>query len=229
MDVHAIIVAAGSSSRSGVQNKSLCLLAGKPVIAYTLETFDNHNLIQDITLVVRKEDESEFRKIIDSYKFGKITSIVYGGTTRQDSVYNGIKSLKAHTKDIVVIHNGCNIFVNNEEIIEAIKAAQEHGASVVGFPAKDTLKQHCGGFIECTIPRENIWQVQTPQVIRYDIAIEAFDKACKDGVCATDDVNLVERIGKKVKLVPCSSRNFKITTKEDLALAEAILKQNARL
>jgi len=219
-----VIAAAGNSSRAGLQvNKLLYNIHGKPIIAYTLEIFQKLNCVDEIILVVKKNEQIIFEKIVEDYNFTKVTKFVIGGATRQDSVHNGIESLEAEPNDIVLIHNGSNIFVTPDEIMAVIIAADRYGASVLGFPAKDTVKQYRKGFVDHTVPRSELWQVQTPQVMKYKLAKEAFDKAYTDGFQGTDDVSLVERLDKKVKLVKCSYKNFKITTRGDLELAEAML------
>ena len=158
------------------------------------------------------------------FEFNKIRKIIEGGKERQDSVYNGLMSIKnAKNKDIIVVHNGSNPLVKEKEIVECINAAKQYGAGVVGFQLKDTIKKVNSGFVEKTIDRKNIYQVQTPQAIKYGLFVEAFKNAKKRNLKFSDDVLLVEALGKKVKIVPCSYENIKITTEDDLRIAEGIL------
>jgi len=221
----AIIVAAGKSKRMRKNiNKIFIPLLNKPMIYYTLKTFQDCDLIDNIILVTQKSDIKKITEIKQKYNFSKIKNIIAGGKERQDSVYNGLISIKdAKNNDIIAIHNGSNPLVKESEIIDCINAAKQYGAAVVGFPLKDTIKKAGNNFIEKTIEREDIWQVQTPQCIQYGLFIHAFNNAIKNKLKATDDVSLVEALGKKVKILKCSYENIKITTEDDLRIAEGIL------
>ena len=139
------------------------------------------------------------------------------------------EKLGAKRGDLILFHNGVNPLVSQEEISEVIKEAKEYGAALVAQPLKDSLKRSKkDGFVEKNIPRENLWLAQTPQVIEYELAKKAFEKAQRDKFYGTDDVTLVERIGEKIKIVPCSHKNSKITFEEDLEIAKKLLEnQNA--
>ena len=231
---HAIIVAAGSGTRlNRGKNKAFVELLGKPVVVYTLTFFQQSPQIRSIILVAKKENISEAQACIQQYQLTKVTHIIEGGKERQDSVFAGLKALQgfAQPDDYVVIHNSSNIFITNQELETCLTAAQQTGAAVVGWKVKDTLKKSNPktsspetNLIEQTLPRENLWHVQTPQIIRYAIALQAFETAQREGFYGTDDVQLVERLGYPVKLVECSSENFKITTPADLRLAETLLR-----
>src|SRR3989338_6676550 len=204
----AIIVAAGKSKRMKKgTNKVFLPLLNKPMIYYT-----------------KKNDIKKISEINKKYNFSKIRNIVAGGNERQDSVYNGLMSIKnAKNNDVIVVHNGSNPLVKENEIVECVNTAKKHGAAVSGFPLKDTIKKISNGFVEKTIDRNGIYQVQTPQAIKYGMLVDAFENAKKNKLKFTDDVSLVEALGKKVKIVECSYENIKITTPEDLKIAEAIL------
>ncbi|MEK6982972.1 MAG: 2-C-methyl-D-erythritol 4-phosphate cytidylyltransferase [Nanoarchaeota archaeon] len=221
----AIIVAAGKSKRMNKSiNKVFLPLLNKPMIYYTIKCFQDCNLIEDIIVVTRKEDVKRTNQIKNQYNFDKIRHIVVGGAERQDSVYNGLISIKnAKKEDIVVVHNGSNPLVKEKEIIECINSAEKYGAAVVGFPLKDTIKKVNENFVEKTIDRRDIYQIQTPQAIKFGFFVEAFKNAKKKKLKVTDDVSLVEALGKKVKIVNCSYENIKITTEDDLKIAEGIL------
>ncbi|MBI2101775.1 2-C-methyl-D-erythritol 4-phosphate cytidylyltransferase [Candidatus Woesearchaeota archaeon] len=216
----AIIVAAGKSKRMGKSiNKLFLPLLNKPMIYYTIKNFQECNLV-----VAQKNYIKKINEIKQECHFNKIKKIAEGGRERQDSVYNGLISIKnAKNDDVIVVHNGSNPLVKENEIIGCINAAKKYGAAVSGFQLKDTIKKIRNDFIEKTIDRKNVYQVQTPQTIRYGLFIEAFKNAKKKNLKVTDDVSLVEALGKKVKIVPCSYENIKITTYEDLKIAEAIL------
>lgn len=220
-----VIVAAGTGSRMKMGiNKQFIKLEGKEIIAYTIEKFYNNSNIEDIVVVV-KEDESEFfkKEILDKYNFKNI-KIAYGGKERQDSVYNGLKSLDKKC-DVVLIHDGARPFVSDKIIDNCIEEVKEHKAIVVGVPVKDTIKiiDNDKNIVD-TPNRSVLWAVQTPQTFDYNILIDAYKDAFKSGFYGTDDAMLVERIGYKVKMVEGSYNNIKITTKEDLSVGSQILK-----
>ncbi len=229
----AIIVAAGKSKRMGKNiNKVFLPLVNKPMIYYAIKAFQDCSLIYEIIVVVQKNDVKKISEIKQKYNFNKIKNIVFGGTERQESAYNGLMSIKnARNDDIVVVHNGSNPLVKEEEIVNCINASKQYGAAVAGFPLKDTIKKISDNFVDKTIDRTGIYQIQTPQAIKYELFIEAFKNAKKKNIKVTDDVSLVEAIGKKVKIVPCSYENIKITAQDDLRIAEGILakRNNIRL
>ncbi len=217
----AIIVAGGKGKRMHTRiNKLFLLLNKEPIILHTLNKFQNCKSINKIILVINPGDKNKFRSIIKSSNLKKITRIVDGGIERQDSAYNGIKAIgKAEDDDIILIHNAANPFVDEAAINNCISAAKKYGASVVGFPAKDTIKVVEGGFVKQTIGRRLLWQVQTPQAMKYFLAKKAFERAYADKFYGTDDVSLVERLGGSVKAVYCPRENIKITEPYDLAYA----------
>ncbi|MBW2984714.1 2-C-methyl-D-erythritol 4-phosphate cytidylyltransferase, partial [Candidatus Woesearchaeota archaeon] len=211
----ALITAAGKGTRMNSKlNKILLTLLDKTIIEETMEVFENCEEIDDIVLVANKDDIDQLKKIIEKNQYKKIKKIIEGGEKRQDSVFNGLKSIEnANDDDVILIHNGANPLVDEETISECIVQAKEHGAAVAALPAKDTIKEVEEGFVKQTLNRKRIWQMQTPQAIKYSLAKEAFEKAYRDNFYGTDDVGLVERLGKKVKIVECNDENIKITTK----------------
>jgi len=227
-----IILAAGNSERTNKINKIFYQISKKPLIYYTIQVFEKHPEIQRIILVIKEKDFSKFNSFGKKYGFKKIKGIAFGGEKRQISAFNGLKmaeNLGAKRGDLILFHNGVNPLVSQEEISEVIKEAKEYGAALVAQPLKDSLKRSKkDGFVEKNIPRENLWLAQTPQVIEYELAKKAFEKAQRDKFYGTDDVSLVERIGKEIKIVPCSHKNSKITFEEDLEIAKKLLEnQNA--
>lgn len=148
-------------------------------------------------------------------------SIVSGGIERQHSVYNGLQAVKEG--EIVLIHDGARPFIRLEKIHELVKEAQEHGAAIPAVPMKDTVKKVRNGMAEETVERSSLWAVQTPQAFRVSLVLEAHKRAQEEGYIGTDDASLVERMGKKVKIVEGDYRNIKLTTPDDLLFAEAIL------
>jgi 2-C-methyl-D-erythritol 4-phosphate cytidylyltransferase len=227
--VKAIILAAGKGERilGTTVPKQFIKLKNKPILAYTLEVFQQCNRINGIVLVVNsdKKDYCE-NEIIKRFSFSKVEKIVVGGKTRQESSYNGIKALKNEKADIVVIHDAARPFVTKEIIIECIEAAKDYGASDVCVNATDTIVKEKYGFIEEIPDRSSLWCGQTPQAFRYELILEAHEKARrKFSVKATDDASLVLKLGHKVKIVEGSYENIKITNPIDIKTAEKILEK----
>lgn len=225
--VSVIIASAGMSNRMGSKmNKQFLAVGGKPILAHTIDKFENSRFIDEI-IIVSKEEEIEYcrKEIVRKYKFNKVTNIIRGGKERQESVYNGILALNGKT-DIVLIHDGARPFVKKENIEDGIKGVMENGACVIGVPVKDTIKVvgDMNG-IDHTPPRATLWAAQTPQCFHKDIIIKGYEKAIADGYLGTDDSSLVERLGLKVKMIMGSYENIKITTPEDLILAESLFKE----
>lgn len=226
MTVSAIIVAAGAGSRmAGDVRKQYLSLGGVPILARTLSVFDRCAAVHRILLVVPHEDERFCReRVLAPVAARKPTALVSGGAERMDSVYNGLLAAKCHPADIVVIHDGVRPFVTPREVSACISQAENAGACILGIPVVDTLKREGPqGFVSKTIGRENLWKAQTPQAFRYGLILEAHRAARRDHFSATDDAQLVERMGKDVKMIPGSRRNIKITTRDDLLLAEAMI------
>ena len=221
----AIIVAGGKGKRMRKRANKLFLLLNKdPIILRTLKIFQNSKNINKIILVVNPDDRAKFESITKKNKLDKIIKVADGGLERQDSAYNGIKAIeRARDDDIIIIHNGSNPFVNDEIINNSINTAKKYGAAVVGFPAKDTIKVVQDGFVKQTIDRRLLWQVQTPQAMKYFLAKKAFEIAYREKFYGTDDVSLVEKIGGQVKMVYCDRSNIKITDQHDLAYANKLV------
>ncbi|MBR9699581.1 2-C-methyl-D-erythritol 4-phosphate cytidylyltransferase [Candidatus Woesearchaeota archaeon] len=229
MTNYALITAAGIGKRMNSEmNKIFMLLEEQPIIAMVVKKFNDSPSIDKIILIAREEDHEELKKIKEDYQFDKVEKIVLGGEKRQHSVYNGIISLEgAKADDILVIHNGVNPFIDEKTIRDSIEAAKKYEASVVGFKARDTIKEvDEKGFVVKTLERDNHWQVQTPQCIRYGTAKKAFKKAFDEEFIGTDDVMLVERLGKKVKMIECPYENIKITLPNDIEFANKLLKHS---
>jgi len=222
--VSVVIVAAGKGTRMNMDiNKQYMDILGKPVLARTLQVFDDCSYIDEVVLVVNEQDILYCKNdIVEYYGFDKVKALVSGGSERQDSVFNGLKEVTSGC-DIVLIHDGARPFVREKSIIDSINDAREYGASCVAVPVKDTIKtSDTKGFINETLERSVLWSIQTPQAFRYDLIMNAHKSASSDGFLGTDDSILVERLGFKVKLVMGSYDNIKITTQEDLVTAEAI-------
>ncbi|MCX7921090.1 MAG: 2-C-methyl-D-erythritol 4-phosphate cytidylyltransferase [Clostridia bacterium] len=223
--ISAVIVAAGRGTRMNMDiNKQYIEVVGKPVLARTLQVFQDCDLIDEVVLVVNSHDIVYCKQsVVDAYGFTKVKALVAGGSERQYSVYNGLSEVSSGC-DVVLIHDGARPFVKEKSLSDSINAAREYGASCVAVPVKDTIKTgDKEGFVGETLDRSILWAIQTPQTFRYDLVMEAHRKAMEDGFLGTDDAVLVERIGYRMKLVMGSYDNIKITTQEDLVIAEAIV------
>lgn len=210
----------------GPVNKQFLELAGLPLLLHTLQVFQAEPLIGEIVLVVGGNEISRCKaKIIDPYGLSKVRSVVAGGKERQDSINRGLQVL-ADDCQWVVVHDGARPLLIDEVLRQTIRVAQEWGAAVAAVPVKDTIKiAGPGELVQSTLDRQSLWGVQTPQVFKRSLLVQAYAQAYVDGFYGTDDAALVERIGAPVKLVPGSYENLKITTPEDLDLAEAILRR----
>jgi 2-C-methyl-D-erythritol 4-phosphate cytidylyltransferase len=223
--VYAIIVAGGRGSRlAGPIAKQYRPLAGVPILTRTLRVFDGCRAVDRLVVVVPAADIDFVRSaILAPAAICKDVTVVGGGPQRQDSVYNGLAAV-APQAALVVVHDAVRPLVTCEAITTCIHAARRHGACIVGVPVWDTLKRISdSGCIEATLPRERVWMAQTPQAFRAGLLRAAHERARREAVRGTDDASLVERAGAAVHMVPGSPCNIKITTAEDLALAEALL------
>ena len=222
MKVGAIIPAAGRGKRIGaLVPKQFLEIQGKPLLHHTLTVFASCKLIDYVVLVMPPTDVDEMGEDwLNKYEI--VREVVVGGEQRQDSVYNGFNSLEEGT-DIVVVHDGVRPFTTPQMIIATVEAAQQHGAAITAIPVSDTVKQAVDGFVKQTVPRDGLWRVQTPQAFQCGLLQQAFKKAKKDYYYGTDEGSLVEYLGKRVKIVPGSELNIKITRKEDLILGESLL------
>jgi 2-C-methyl-D-erythritol 4-phosphate cytidylyltransferase len=208
------------------RDKNLLHVAGKTVLEHTVRAFENHPEIQSYLVLASREKRTEYETLLSKLKLKKFWKVIIGGEERQDSMRNGLAQISKNT-DIVVFHNAANPLVTPQEISEVIKAAKQHGAAAVGVPARDTLRRVDGkGFSQGVVPREGVWQMQTPQAIKYELAVEAFNHAyaSKEPFKATDDVALVENLHKPVAIVKAHPHNFKVTIPEDIPIAEAALR-----
>ena len=216
--VGAVIVAAGESQRMGGVDKMWALLGGKPVLARVADTFQNCSLIDQIVIVLNEQNLKQGKQLVAEQGWSKITDVCPGGKRRQDSVVAGLSRLRnCHW---VVIHDGARPLVTEELIHQGLSQAKETGAAVAAVPVTDTIKVAGDDrIVHQTPPRQNLWAVQTPQVFLPDIITEAYQQAKGE---VTDDASLVEQSGYRVKLYMGSYDNIKITTPDDLALAEVL-------
>ena len=229
MKVEAIIPAAGLGLRlksclpgrqAGVP-KPLVKIAGKPIIAHTLCALSASNKIGRIVIAVHKDHFDKFNEILKRFPIKKRIDLVLGGATRRDSVENCLKTIES-CADLILIHDAVRPFVSKDLITRLLKEAKTSPAVICGMPLKATIKQVTGVFVEKTLNRDNLWEIQTPQVFRKDVLIKAYKEYTDKTV--TDDASLVEKLGVRVSVIYGSYFNIKITTPEDLVFAKAIVK-----
>ena len=222
----AIVLAGGSGKRMGLSVKKQYIeICNKPLLYYSVHAFEKSD-VDEIVLVVTPGDENYVKKeIVEKYGFKKVSAIVPGGKERYNSVYEGLKVTRG---DYVLIHDGARAFVTKEIIRRAMDGAKEYGACVVGMPVKDTIKvADDDGYVKDTPERSSLWMVQTPQAFFYPLVKDAYEKVlAKDATGVTDDAMVVElATDQKVKLIEGSYDNIKVTTIDDLDVAENILKK----
>jgi 2-C-methyl-D-erythritol 4-phosphate cytidylyltransferase len=223
----AIICAGGNGDRMKTkENKIFLKLNGKPIIYYTLKSFSEYEKIDAIIVTVGDENVSRLREVVENNRIQKVMWIEPAFATRQESTFHVLEKLKrinVPSNSYVIIHNAVNPFVKHSELDQCLDAAYTYGASLLGFPATDTVKiVDDRRLIDRTPDRENVWIAQTPQIIHFEIAVRAFEHASERGFIATDDSTLVEAIHQQVKFIECSRENFKITYPHDLDLARRI-------
>lgn len=228
MSIAAIIVAGGKGLRMGAATRKQYLeLAGVPILVRTLHVFLSFPRIDRIVLAAPEDDLTFIRmELLKGVTGGDRVELVAGGAERQESVYNALVALGTSFKGLVAVHDGVRPFVSHGEILRVLEQAEMDGASILGVPAFETLKNvNEKKNIEGTLSRDGIWMAQTPQVFRYPLLARAHEKAREDEVLGTDDASLVERMGEPVTVVTGSRCNIKITTPDDMALAELFLPQ----
>jgi 2-C-methyl-D-erythritol 4-phosphate cytidylyltransferase len=229
MKVIALIPAAGMGKRMGAGiNKQYLLLRDKPIVAHTIAVFERAPFVDAIYVIVPEAEIPYCREhVVDRYGFAKVRAIVAGGAERQHSVLNGLRAVSdLQDDDVVLIHDGVRPFIPEPVLERAVAAALEHDGALVAVPSKDTVKVVTDGIIRDTPAREQLWLAQTPQAFRYGIIRAAHEIAEAERFLGTDDAMLVERLGKEVHIIMGDYRNIKITTPEDLILAEAFLKNS---
>ncbi|MCR5396141.1 MAG: 2-C-methyl-D-erythritol 4-phosphate cytidylyltransferase [Lachnospiraceae bacterium] len=222
----AIVLAGGSGKRMGLSVKKQYIeICNKPLLYYSVHAFEKSD-VDEIVLVVTPGDENYVKEeIVEKYGFKKVSAIVPGGKERYNSVYEGLKVTRG---DYVLIHDGARAFVTKEIIRRSMDGAKEYGACVVGMPVKDTIKvADDDGYVKDTPERSSLWMVQTPQAFFYPLVKDAYEKVLeKDATGVTDDAMVVElATDQKVKLIEGSYDNIKVTTIDDLDVAENILKK----
>lgn len=230
MYLSAIVLAAGKGLRLRARNaKPLVKINSCPAIIHCLNTLNKHPLIREIIVVANRRNLPGITSVIKRYRINKFKRIVLGGIRRQDSVLNGLKAADRRS-DFVLIHDAARPFIGSKCLSAAVREAQKSKAAIVGVPVKATIKKVVSRkssvvgkyVIAKTLNRENLWEAQTPQVFKKDLILKAYEKF--GDIEVTDDAMLVEKLGQKVSIVLGSYNNIKVTTPEDLAVAEAISK-----
>lgn len=221
-----VVVAAGKGTRMGtVESKQYLLLGGKPVLVHTLELFQRMAEIETIVLVTGADDIKRCTAYVEQYRLSKVTAVVAGGAERQHSVRLGLGHLPDGL-DVVAVHDAVRPFAKPGVVAACLRKADEHGGAVLAVPVKDTIKVvDPAGRVVSTPERSSLWAVQTPQAFRFDLLRQAHDSAELAGFVGTDDAMLVERLGHKIHVVESDYANLKITTPDDLLLAERLLLQ----
>lgn len=220
--VCAVIVAAGSSRRMGGENKLLLPLDDAPVLAHTLSAFEKCAAIRDIVLVCREQDILPYSDLARAFGISKLRTVTRGGDSRTASVLAGITAAPEDT-GLVAVHDGARPLVSEAVITEAVYAAAECGAAAPVVPVKDSIKRIQNGNIAADVPRDTLAAVQTPQVFDRALLTRALETAARENRTFTDDCAAVEAMGQAVRATHGSYENIKITTPEDILVAEAFL------
>lgn len=225
----AIVPAAGKGERMqkvGSKEKPYLSLGDRPILAHTLAALERCEAIEEIVVVVSASGrEICQREVIDRYDLVKVKKLVGGGPTRSDSVYNGLKGVD-RSCELVLIHDGMRPFVTEDMVSRVVEGAAYFGACILAVRLIPTIKEVRGDLkVARTLARDRLWAVQTPQAFRRDLILAAYEAAGQERNLAPDDSMLVERLGHQVKVIEGSSANIKITTPEDMVVAEALLKQ----
>ena len=222
----AIIAAAGNSVRFGGETtKQMTSLCGVPLIVHTLRAFQNTDCIHEIVIVAKKSEMGEYNELCEKYGITKLSCVVAGGFTRQESVLKGLDSVNKKSK-YVAISDGARCLIMPEQIETVCRAAYKYDAATAAHNTTDTVKiADNKGFIDSTADRTTVWLAQTPQVFKTKLYRAAAYTALKKGFEATDDNSLVENIKHPIRLVECGTQNIKITTMDDMIFAEALIRE----
>jgi 2-C-methyl-D-erythritol 4-phosphate cytidylyltransferase len=221
----AVITAAGEGKRlPGAVAKQFRPLEGKPLLVWTIEKFEQSEMIHEIILVVRRGDLAYAREtIVDRFGFKKVSDVVPGGDTRFESILHGLKAVP-DIANLVFIHDGVRPFVTVDEIERVGRMAEEHDAAILAIPQAETLKRVEGDFVISTLDRTRIWIAQTPQVFKYEAIISAYIQGLEQDREFSDDAAVCEAFGISVRVAEGNRTNIKITTPEDLELARVLLR-----
>ncbi len=224
MGAAVIVVAAGRSERFGTGTpKQFALLRGRPLLVYALAAFDSLTPVDTVVVVVPAGQEHFVQQeIVERHALAKVKAVVAGGQERQDSVWAGLQMLPPEIT-LVAVHDGARPLVSSTVVEAVLAAAERNGAAIPGVPVRDTIKEVRGEEVVRTLPRDRLVAVQTPQAFRRALLVEAYLAARQQGVLATDDAALVERLGQSVVVVQGDPRTIKVTTPLDLIVVEQLL------
>lgn len=224
MKYTVIIPAAGQGKRMKAGKNKLLLEVGcQPILLHTVRIFERDSNCKEIIIVLNSDEEQVISSFLQACRFSTPIMFVHGGEERQHSVYNGLTAVKK--TDYVLVHDGARPFITLEVIERILQKAKETGAAICGVPVKDTIKRVCNGEVKETVERTQLWSVQTPQGFSVSILKEAHEKAAAEGYVGTDEASLVERMGQPVAMVLGDYENIKVTTPEDLLIAEVFTKR----
>jgi 2-C-methyl-D-erythritol 4-phosphate cytidylyltransferase len=221
--VYAIIPAGGKGKRSGYSApKQYLKFRGKELIVYTLEVFQNNNLIDEIVISSEPAYFTLFSKLVKDYSLSKVKNTVEGGEERQDSVYSALKSIDADDDDLIAVHDAARPLLPQEILTNAINTAKEKGNALVCIKARDTLLR---GEVTAKeyVDRKDVYYVQTPQIFQYKILKKAMKKAYEKNFIGTDESMLVKELGLEINIVEGSMFNFKVTTMTDVEMFEKLV------
>lgn len=220
--ISLVIAAAGKGTRMGLNEKKQFLeLLGKPIMIRTLEVFNNHKLIDEIVVVTNQEDIKRVKDLCETFHIDKLKTVVSGGVRRQDSIHSALEVVSG---DIVLIHDAARPFVTQDVITANIEALSNTSAVITGVPSKDTIKYVENGVVKETLDRSKLFSVQTPQTFETSLLKKAYAYMVEHNLSVTDDSSLLEAMGYEVRTVVGSYENIKITTQEDLIIAEQIIR-----
>jgi len=228
VSVAAIVVAGGTGTRLKTKvHKSFVRLAGRPMLAWVLAALERSPSVRDIVIVAHRGDLSAARRLARNERCRKVSAVVPGGDSRKASVGCGLQAVPARTR-WVLVHDAARPLVTPEIIRACVRAARSAGAAIAAVPVVPTIKQCKAGWVVKTLDRKQLWAVQTPQVFERKLLERAHRRGMRNGFAATDDATLVEALGRRVRIVPGSERNLKVTTPEDLVIAQALLATSLR-
>jgi 2-C-methyl-D-erythritol 4-phosphate cytidylyltransferase len=225
----ALIIAGGKGQRmQSPTAKQFLLLGGEPILARTIAVFEACPVVDEILVIAPHDEMAKVQTdIVEKYQYKKVLKVVRGGRRRQQSVWNGLRAIKSDCS-WVVVHDGVRPLITPQLIEAGLREAQQTGAAIVAVPARDTVKRLAPGGKLQTLPREEIWLAQTPQIFEFSLLCKAHQKASQEKFSGTDDASLVERLGLEVSLIPGDYENIKITTPEDLTIAESLIKRRSK-
>jgi len=228
LSLRVVVTAAGQGRRMGGGNKMLVPLGGEPILVRTLRVFQDHPRVAEVAVSAPAGQEEDYRSLFRRHGLDRVRRVVTGGAERQDSIFQALQALDLKDGDRVAVHDGARPLVSAELLDRLCEALEGWDGVVPGVPVKDTIKQvdeH--GRVLKTLVRSELMAVQTPQVFRAEVLLEAYRQALSQGHVGTDDASLVEWFQGRVRVIPGDYRNLKITTAEDLALAESLLEEGA--